>query len=132
MEEIARRPGGGGGEGSVGATHGAAVSQDRESYALSAGLALGLITLGRGRTHVGLSDLQLEARLRCALALSGCPDRSVGQQSCQCQLSPISNLRLGVRLRLAAVGLQHLWGCMWAVCEKQCCPNNGQQEVPLG
>lgn len=68
MEEIARRPGGGGGEGSVGATHGAAVSQDRESYALAAGLALGLITLGRGRSHVGISDLQLEARLRCALA----------------------------------------------------------------
>jgi hypothetical protein len=36
------------------------VTQDREGYALAAGLALGLITLGRGRAAVGLADLHLE------------------------------------------------------------------------
>ena len=48
MEEIGRRPGGGGaGEFGSTSTQGSAVSQDREGYALAAGLALGLITLGR-------------------------------------------------------------------------------------
>ena len=65
MEEIGRRPGGGGG-GEFGntSTQGSAVSQDREGYALAAGLALGLITLGQGRAAVGLSDLHIEDRLR--------------------------------------------------------------------
>lgn len=65
MEEIGRRPGGGGG-GEFGSTstQGSAVSQDREGYALAAGLALGLITLGKGRLAVGLSDLHIEERLR--------------------------------------------------------------------
>lgn len=40
------------------------VSQDREGYALAAGMALGLITLGRGRAALGLADLHLEERLR--------------------------------------------------------------------
>lgn len=40
------------------------VTQDREGYALAAGLALGLITLGRGRAAVGLADLHLEDKLR--------------------------------------------------------------------
>lgn len=41
------------------------VTQDREGYALAAGLALGLITLGKGRAAMGLSDLHLEDKLRC-------------------------------------------------------------------
>ena len=40
------------------------VAREREGYALAAGLALGLITLGRGRSAAGLADLQLEERLR--------------------------------------------------------------------
>lgn len=32
-------------------------------YSLAAGLALGLVTLGRGSNAVGLSDLQIENRL---------------------------------------------------------------------
>ena len=40
------------------------VTQDREGYALAAGLALGLIALGRGRGAAGLADLRLEDRLR--------------------------------------------------------------------
>ena len=32
---------------------------ERESYALTAGLALGLVTLGRGETAPGLADLKL-------------------------------------------------------------------------
>lgn len=32
---------------------------ERESYALTAGLALGLVTLGRGDTAPGLADLKL-------------------------------------------------------------------------
>ena len=36
----------------------------RESYALSAGFALGLVTLGRGHTASGLSDLHIAERLR--------------------------------------------------------------------
>ena len=38
---------------------------DWEGYSLAAGLALGLITLGRGRAATGLSDLRIEERLRC-------------------------------------------------------------------
>lgn len=65
MEEIGRRPGGGGGgEFGAASNQGSAVSQDREGYALAAGLALGLITLGKGRLAVGLSDLHIEERLR--------------------------------------------------------------------
>lgn len=32
---------------------------ERESYALTAGLALGLVTLGRGESAPGLADLKL-------------------------------------------------------------------------
>lgn len=32
---------------------------ERESYALTAGLALGLVTLGKGDTAPGLADLRL-------------------------------------------------------------------------
>lgn len=34
-------------------------SVERESYALTAGLALGLVTLGQGESPPGLQDLQL-------------------------------------------------------------------------
>ena len=57
--------------------------------------------------------------------MNGCSDWSVWQQCCPCQLSTLSNLRLGVRLRLAAVALQHLCSCMWAVHELQCSPSGG-------
>ncbi len=40
------------------------VTRDREGYALAAGLALGLITLGRGRSAAGQAALQLGERLR--------------------------------------------------------------------
>lgn len=70
MEEIGRRPGGGGaGEFGSTSTQGSAVSQDREGYALAAGMALGLITLGQGRAAVGLSDLHIEERLRYSALL---------------------------------------------------------------
>ena len=59
LEEIGRRPGSSEGGSGIGA-------QEREGYALAAGLALGLITLGRGRQALGLSDLRIEDRLRCA------------------------------------------------------------------
>ena len=44
--------------------------RNREAYALAAGLALGMITLGRGGTHetAGLSDLKIAQRLHRALA----------------------------------------------------------------
>jgi anaphase-promoting complex subunit 1 len=41
---------------------------DREGYALSAGLALGLVCLGRGNEAVGLADLHIEDRLHHYLA----------------------------------------------------------------
>ncbi len=41
-----------------------AVLQDREGYALAAGLALGLVCLGKGHNAPGLADLQLADRLR--------------------------------------------------------------------
>ncbi len=44
------------------------VCQDREGYALAAGLALGLITLGRGHDAAGLADLHIVDRLRCGPA----------------------------------------------------------------
>jgi anaphase-promoting complex subunit 1 len=40
------------------------VTADRESYALAAGTALGLVMLGRGHNALGIADLQLEDRLR--------------------------------------------------------------------
>ena len=46
------------------------ISADREGYALSAGLALGLICLGKGRHAIGLSDLHIEDRLRSVLPLN--------------------------------------------------------------
>ena len=50
LDEIGRRPG-------------AEVIRDREGYSLAAGLALGLVTLGKGRHALGLTDLRLEDRL---------------------------------------------------------------------
>ena len=38
-------------------------SQSRDAYCLSAGLALGFITLGQGRSAAGLADLHIEGRL---------------------------------------------------------------------
>ena len=64
LEEIRRRPGTGGGEEGV-SSSGGAVAQDREGYALAAGLALGLVTLGRGQDAPGLADIQLADRLKC-------------------------------------------------------------------
>lgn len=40
------------------------VTTDRESYALAAGAALGLVMLGRGRNALGIADLHLDDRLR--------------------------------------------------------------------
>lgn len=56
--------GAGGGEGG-GAAGWAGVQVDREGYALAAGFALGLVTLGAGRGASGLADMGLESRLRC-------------------------------------------------------------------
>lgn len=36
---------------------------DREAYSLSAGLALGMVTLARGSSAPGLADLRIEDRL---------------------------------------------------------------------
>ncbi|KAL3162204.1 hypothetical protein ABBQ32_009910 [Trebouxia sp. C0010 RCD-2024] len=87
MEEIGRRPGGGGaGEFGSTSTQGSAVSQDREGYALAAGLALGLITLGQGRGAVGLSDLHIEERLRYYMVGGsdpGLPGGSTGSSQSQ-------------------------------------------------
>jgi anaphase-promoting complex subunit 1 len=40
------------------------VAAEREGYALAAGFALGLVTLGSGRRALGLADLRLEEQLR--------------------------------------------------------------------
>ena len=50
LGEIGRRPGADGGKG-------------REGYALAAGLALGLVALGKGRSAAGIADLRVEERL---------------------------------------------------------------------
>jgi len=44
------------------------VVSGRECYALSAGIALGLVTLGRGHNSMGLSDLHVAERLRHFIA----------------------------------------------------------------
>lgn len=68
LGEIGRRPGSGvPKDGAAAAAAGGSVSQDREGYALAAGLALGLITLGKGRNTAGLADLNIEGRLRSVL-----------------------------------------------------------------
>lgn len=71
LEEIGRRPGNAGSQKASAATvssSGTTISADREGYALSAGLALGLICLGHGRDAVGLADMKIEERLRSAAA----------------------------------------------------------------
>ena len=47
------------------------MTRDREGYALAAGMALGLVTLAKGRAAVGLSDLRLEDKLRCGVLCVG-------------------------------------------------------------
>lgn len=72
LEEIGRKPGSAGATKSAAAattTSGSTIAADRESYALSAGLALGLICLGQGRNAVGLADMRIEERLRHGLVL---------------------------------------------------------------
>ncbi|PSC69420.1 anaphase-promoting complex subunit 1 isoform X2 isoform B [Micractinium conductrix] len=80
LEEIGRRPGAAAQGEDGGQPHGAGlhkgVTQDREGYALAAGLALGLITLGRGRAAVGLADLHLEEKLRYFM-VGGAPSGTV-------------------------------------------------------
>jgi hypothetical protein len=61
------------------------VTQDREGYALAAGLALGLITLGKGRAAVGLADLHLEDKLRWVLAGR---EKAAGKEGGHHQLKP--------------------------------------------
>lgn len=75
IDEIGRRPGGGfqdAGYTSRGAQpsgrhDSTTVGFNREGYALAAGLALGLITLGQGDSLPSLQDLNLPERLRWAL-----------------------------------------------------------------
>ncbi|KAJ7525602.1 hypothetical protein O6H91_17G058400 [Diphasiastrum complanatum] len=64
LAEIGRKPGGDN-------------ALDREGYALAAGLALGLVTLGRGKDAWGLADLMIEDRLRHYMAGGSepCEDR---------------------------------------------------------
>lgn len=74
LEEIGRRPGSVVSSKTAAAaatisSSGTTISADREGYALSAGLALGLICLGHGRKAVGLADMHIEDRLKCAACL---------------------------------------------------------------
>ena len=90
LAEIGREPGG------DGAAHG------REGYALAAGLALGLVTLGRGRSAIGLADLQIPERLRRFLgggAEPGCGEGVAGR-------SPMSRQPGGAGGDNARVGVQ--------------------------
>lgn len=67
LEEIGKRPGAteAAAAANGGTKEGGTFPEDRESYALAAGLAIGLITLGKGRSTTGLSDMRIEERLRC-------------------------------------------------------------------
>lgn len=65
LEEMARRPGPTSQENDR--LHDG-VSHDREGYALAAGIGLGLITLGKGSKSVGLSDLNIEERVKKLMA----------------------------------------------------------------
>lgn len=64
VEEIGRRASGELGNNNAAAAAAVPVSSHREGYALAAGAALGLVVLGSGRSAPGISDLQLEDRLR--------------------------------------------------------------------
>ncbi|KAK3244197.1 hypothetical protein CYMTET_46182, partial [Cymbomonas tetramitiformis] len=61
----------------IGRKPGPLLTQDREGYAVAAGLALGLVTLGLGRSAAGLADLQLEDRLQRLMAGGGEQDDTV-------------------------------------------------------
>ena len=65
LEEIGRQPAGGDlADAAAAAATASAQAAAREGYALAAGLALGLVTLGHGRVQPGLADLRMEDRLR--------------------------------------------------------------------
>lgn len=67
LDELGDRPGvlnTGGSDGGVVGTGNGQITNSRECYALSAGLALGLVTLGKGRNAPGLADMGIEDRLR--------------------------------------------------------------------
>jgi anaphase-promoting complex subunit 1 len=57
-------------------------THDREAYTLAAGLALGMITLGKGASHesAGLGDLRVAQRLHRAL-IGGCERQKAGELS---------------------------------------------------
>lgn len=63
-----QHPGGPGSSRTGGSGAPGGITHDREGYALAAGLALGMVTLGTGRQAPGLADLKLEERLRCVLS----------------------------------------------------------------
>lgn len=73
LQEIAKPPGATeGAAAAAGLTReGGAVPEDREAYGLAAGLAIGLITLGKGRNAKGLSNLQIEEKMRCVANTKG-------------------------------------------------------------
>jgi hypothetical protein len=110
MEELGRRPSStGSSTTSVG---------DWEGYALAAGLALGLVCLGKGARAAGVADLNLEQRLRWG-ALVGA-GRGAGCCGVGC-CTPASAAATGIMLRGREGGREgeiryllvhkHLWRC---------------------
>lgn len=74
IEEIGRRPTSADTSCATQAPQGSAHHpENRESYAWSAAIGLGLITLGKGRNASGLTDMRIEQRLRC----TPCADSAV-------------------------------------------------------
>ena len=88
VEEIGRRASGEPANNNTTATAVLPVSSHREGYALAAGAALGLVTLGSGRSAPGISDLQLEDRLRCGLPACSHGPESDATPDRPCQGAP--------------------------------------------
>jgi anaphase-promoting complex subunit 1 len=77
-------------------------STDREGYSLAAGVALGMVTLGRGSDAVGLGDLEIENRLG-QFMVGGREGLSKGEDSRgsnQNQLNKCSCIKEGDMVRL--------------------------------
>lgn len=77
------------------------VLQNREGYSLAAGLALGLLILGRGSTAVGLADLHLEDQL--SQAIQG------GERTGSTTTSPVA-------LQSFVDGIARSGGAWWLIC----------------
>ncbi|XP_065826843.1 anaphase-promoting complex subunit 1-like isoform X2 [Oscarella lobularis] len=85
-------------------------SNNRESYALAAGLALGMVTLGKGDTAMGLADLKLRDNLKLYMTGGG-PEKMLYKEKPVCYKiheGPGVNVHVTGPPAIVALGLMYL------------------------